>query len=116
MIKHSTTSAFAPLNVQASQAGTAAPVEVSWSPPSGGAVTLTGYGIFYGNGRNISVPAVVTSIGLLLNESYIGQSLSVRSEVDQLHLFSELVNVTVTMGRCLAISIISASCISSSIA
>ena len=41
-----------PLNVQATQASVSAPVEVSWSPPSGGAATITGYRIFY-DGREI---------------------------------------------------------------
>ena len=84
--------------MQASQASDSAPVEVSWSHPSGKAATITGYRIFYGNGRNLSVPALVTSIGLLLNGSYVGRSVSVRSEVDQYSLFGELITVTVTMG------------------
>ena len=102
--KHHTTSVFAPLNVQASQSSDSTPVEVSWSPPSGGAATITGYRIFYDNGRNLSVPAFVTSIGLLLNGSYIGHSVSIRSEIDHnmhLPLFSQMVTVTVSMGTCL---------------
>ena len=67
--------------MQASQVSGSAPVEVSWNHPSGEAATVAGYRIFYGNGRNISVPAIITSIGLLLNGNYIGQSVSIRSEV-----------------------------------
>ena len=47
------------------------------------------------------MPALVTYIGLLLNGSYVGQSVSVRSEIDQYSLFSELITVTVAMGKCL---------------
>ena len=88
-----------PLNVQATQASASAPVEVSWSPPSGGAATITGYRIFYGNGESILVPSIITGISLALNGSYIGQSVSLHSEFSQLS--SELINVTVTAaGKC----------------
>ena len=80
--------------MQATQASASAPVEVSWSPPSGGAATITGYRIFYGNGESVSVPSVITGISLTLNGNYIGQSVSIRSELAQLS--SELINVTVT--------------------
>ena len=84
-----------PLNVQATQASTSAPVEVSWSPPSGGAAIITGYRIFYGNGENVSVPSVITGIKLTLSGNHIGQRVSIYSEADQL-LFSELITVTIT--------------------
>ena len=76
-----------PLNVQASQASPSDPVEVSWSPPSDGTTTITGYRIFYGNGENISLPSNVNSIGLATrhaNVSYIGQRVTVCSEVELL--------------------------------
>ena len=83
-----------PLNVQATQDSASAPVEVSWSPPSGGAATITGYRIFYGNGENVSVPSIVTGIILSLSGNLIGQTVSIHSEVDQ--LISELITVTIT--------------------
>ena len=55
-----------PLNVQATQASASAPVEVSWSPPSGGAANITGYRIFYGGGESTYVDGVITSISLTL--------------------------------------------------
>ena len=76
-------------------------MEVSWSPPSDGTATITAYRIFYGNGENVSVPSIVTRIILSLNEDSVGQTVSLRSEADQLLLFSELINVTVTQSRCL---------------
>ena len=83
-----------PLNVQATQASASAPVEVSWSPPSGGVATITGYRIFYdGNRENISVPSTVTGIKLTLNGNYVGQTVSIQSEAAQLS--SELTTVTI---------------------
>ena len=72
-------------------------MEVSWSPPSDGANSITGYGIFYGNGKNASVSAVATSIGLRIDGNYVGQNISVRSEADQ--LYSELISASVTVGE-----------------
>jgi hypothetical protein len=76
-------------------------VEVSWSPPSDGANSITGYRIYYGSarGQNVFVLSVtaITLVGLKVDRSYIGQNVSVRSEADQ--LYSELVNVFVTMGK-----------------
>ena len=86
-----------PLNVRATQSGSSAPVEVSWSPPSDGANIITGYRIYYGNGKNTLVEAVATSIGLRVNGNYIGQNISVRSEADQ--LYSELISTSVTVGE-----------------
>ena len=43
------------VNVQAIQSSSSAPVEVSWSLPSDGAIDTTGYKIFYGSGENVSV-------------------------------------------------------------
>ena len=83
-----------PLNVQATQSSASAPVEVSWSPPSSGATNITGYRIFYGNGENVSVPSFVTRIILTLNKDSVGETVSVRSEADQ--LASQLITVTVT--------------------
>ena len=87
------TASAPPVNVQASQSSSAGPVEVSWSPPSDGANIITGYRLFYGNGQNVSVPSVITYIGLVVKGSYIGQTVSLRSEADQ--LYSELINVTI---------------------
>ena len=82
-----------PVNVEATQASASAPVEVSWSPPSDGSATITAYRIFYGNGENASVPSTITGIILSLNEDSVGQTVSVRSEADQ--LTSQLINVTI---------------------
>ena len=90
----STPAIFPPVNVEATQASASAPVEVSWSPPSDGPATITAYRIFYGNGENLSVLSIVTSIMLSLNEDSVGQTVSLRSETDQ--LTSQLINVTVT--------------------
>ena len=42
-----------------------------------------------------------TSIGVRVNESYDGQTVFIRSESNQLY-YSELVVVTVTMGKLIA--------------
>ena len=83
-----------PLNVQATQAKDSAPLEISWSHPSDGDVTITGYRIFYSSIENVSVPSVITGISLALNKHFLGQSVSVRSEAN--HLTSELISVTIT--------------------
>ena len=83
-----------PVDFQATQSSSSGPVKISWSPPSDGANIITGYRIFYGNGKNTSVQSVATSIGLRVNGSHINQNVSIRSEAD--HLYSELVNVSVT--------------------
>ena len=88
-----------PVDVRATQSGSSAPVEIGWSPPSDGANIITGYRIFYGSGKNISVAAaaIATYIGLRVNENYIGQTVSVRSEADQ--LYSEVISTSVTVGE-----------------
>ena len=75
-------------------------MEVRWSPPSDGANSITGYRIYYGNGQNVFVQSVttITLVGLNVDENYVGRSVSIRSEADQLH--SELINVPVTIGKC----------------
>ena len=83
-----------PLNIQATQASASAPVEVSWSPPSGGAATITGYRIFYGNGENMFVNARTLSITI---SGQVGEMISVRSESAHIQLPSELITVTVTV-------------------
>ena len=83
-----------PLNVRASQASPSDPVEVSWSPPSGGAVTITGYRIFYGDGESVSLPSVATAIGLKLRESYVGQLLSLCTEAKE--FTSQCITTTIT--------------------
>ena len=84
-----------PLNVQASQSGPSAPVEVSWSPPSGGAATIAGYRIFYSNGeKNIYVVHILTGINLNFKKDVVGQTISIRSEVDE-QLISELIDISI---------------------
>ena len=80
------------MDIRATQSGSSAPVEISWSPPSDGANSITGYKIFYGNQQNLLVPWYVTRI--VLNSSEV-VSVSVRSESTQLP--SELITVTVMM-------------------
>ena len=87
-----------PMSVQATQSSSSAPVEVSWSPPSDGATNITGYRIFYGNGQSALVPSVAANIGLRVNRHFIGQNVSIRSESDQ--LYSELISVSITLGKC----------------
>ena len=83
-----------PVDVRATQSSLSSPVEVSWSPPTAGDVNITGYRIFYSDaGENISVPIIITSLGLRVGGNYIGEIVFLRSESDQ--LYSELVNVTV---------------------
>ena len=82
-----------PLNVQAIQASPSDPVEVSWSPPSDGATTITGYRIFYGSDGNGSLPPVTTSVSLTLNANLIGQTVSLCTEAEQ--LTSQCTNTTV---------------------
>ena len=89
-----TLAAAPPVNVEATQASASAPVEVSWSPPSDGPTTITGYRIFYGNGENQLVFPPITGIILSLNEDSVGEIVSLRSEADQLS--SQLINVTIT--------------------
>ena len=76
-------------------------MEVTWSPPSDGGISITGYRIFHASGQNFLVPSYVTSVTLNLVESTseVGQSVSVRSESMQLP--SELISVRVTTaGMC----------------
>ena len=88
-----------PVNIQASQSSSSAPVEVSWSPSSDGATNITGYRIFYGNEQTVFVAsvAVITLVGLKVDGNYVGQNMSIRSESGQ--LYSELINVSVTVGE-----------------
>ena len=85
--------------MQATQASASAPVEVSWSPPSGGAATITGYRIFY-DGREIvffTPVKDVTNINLNLGQgTKVGQVLSIRAESSISQLPSELITVTIS--------------------
>ena len=83
------------MDVRATQSGSSAPVEVSWSPPSDGANSITGYRIYYGNGQNVFVTSVtvITSVSLKVDRNYVGQNVSIRSEGDQ--LYSKSINVFV---------------------
>ena len=87
------TASLPPVNVRATQSSSFGPVEVSWSPPTSDGVNITGYRIFYGSGQNVSVPSVITYIGLVVKNSYVGQTVSLRSEAGQ--LYSEHINVTI---------------------
>ena len=83
-----------PLNVQATQSSSSGPVEVSWSPPSDRANIITGYRIYYGNGKSLLIPSYyVTSMIIPDNAPDVGETVSIHSESTQLP--SELVNVTV---------------------
>jgi hypothetical protein len=96
-----------PIGVRAIQSSSSAPVQVSWSPPTyHGPFEITGYRIFYGSrwNNNISVSIGATSIGVGMNESYDYQAVFIRSESNQLH-YSELVVVTVTVGKLLLSSL-----------
>ena len=68
-------------------------MEVSWSSPSAGAVTITGYRIFYGNQENVSVAPIFNGVALNINQDAVGQTVSIRSEVD--HIASEPVSITI---------------------
>jgi hypothetical protein len=69
-------------------------VEVSWRPPSDfETFYITGYRIFYDNNNNVSVPEIITSIGIRVNRSYVNDSVFIRTEANQLH--SELIKVSV---------------------
>ena len=85
--------------MQATQASATAPVEVSWSPTSGGAATITGYRIFY-DGREIvffTPVKDVTNINLNLGQgTKVGQVLSIRAESSISQLPSELITVTIS--------------------
>ena len=72
--------------MRASQASPSDPVEVSWSPPSAGATitAITGYYIIYGNGMNASVSSDITLAGLTTNANFIGQTVTVCTEFEQL--------------------------------
>ena len=74
-------------------------MEVSWSPPSDGAATVTRYRIYYGNGQSVLVSSVtaITSVSLKVDGNYVGQNVSIRSEADQ--LYSELLNVFIIKGK-----------------
>ena len=87
------------MDVRATQSGSSAPVEVSWSPPSDGANSITGYRIYYGNGQNVFVTSVtvITSVSLKVDRNYVGQNVSIRSEADQ--LYSESINVSVVNSK-----------------
>ena len=85
------------MNVVATQSSSSDPVEVSWDPPSSGDDVITGYRIFYGNGKNVSVNPIITSVGLRVTTNFLGQTLFIRSETDG--IYSELINVSVTTGK-----------------
>ena len=82
--------------MQATQASASAPVEVSWSPPSGGAATITGYRIFYDGRESLFLPLTITGIDLNLGEgTKVGQVLSIRADSSISQLPSELITVTI---------------------
>ena len=82
------------MDVLATQSSSSAPVEVSWSPPSVGANSVTGYRIFYGSGKSVLVPSYVTSVVLNFVDSIEVGFVSIRSESTQLP--SELISASIT--------------------
>ena len=82
--------------MQATQASVSVPVEVSWSPPSGGAATITGYRIFYGHGLPTAAPSYVTRIILLSFLESLDDSKVVFIRSESVHLPSELISVVIT--------------------
>ncbi len=72
-------------------------MEISWRPPSDfETFYINGYRIIYDDNEtlnNVSVPKIITSIGIRVNRSYINDSVFIRTEADQLH--SELIKVAV---------------------
>ena len=82
-----------PVDVQATQSSSSAPLEISWSPPIEGDVNVTGYRIFYGSGETVLEPTAITSVGLIVNQNYVDGIVFLRSESNG--LYSELVNITV---------------------
>jgi hypothetical protein len=83
-----------PVDIQATQSSSFAPLEISWSPPIEGDVNVTGYRIFYGSGENVSEPTAIASVGLIVDRNYVGGIVFLRSESYN-GLYSELVNITV---------------------
>ena len=73
-------------------------MKVRWNPPSHGVSKITGYRIYYRSGENVSLPPVVTYIGLITDVDAIGQNVSIRSEANHQFLVSKLVTVT-TAGK-----------------
>ena len=86
--------------MQATQASASAPVvEVSWSPPSGGAATITGYRIFYDERETLLLPLTNTITGIDLNlgeGTKVGQVVSNCAESSVSQLPSELITVTIS--------------------
>ena len=78
----------------ASQSSSFAPVEVKWSPPSNRVANITGYRIFYGNGKDIFLSSVVTSVGLNLDGDHVGQNIYIHSGTATEN--SVIVNTTIT--------------------
>ncbi len=91
------------MDVQATHASVAGPVEISWMPPVSSCIScntsdllnVTGYRIFFDSGESILLPSIITSISVLTDDITIGQQIAIRSEAEQKH-FSELINVTIT--------------------
>ena len=85
-----------PVDVVATQSSSSPQCrEVSWSPPSSAAPTISGYKIFYGNGQSVLFLHIyVTHIVLNFVDSNQIESVSICSESTQLP--SELITATVT--------------------
>ena len=102
-----TLAAAPPVNVQATQSSSSAPVEVSWSLPSDGAINITGYRVFYSSGRSVLVPSYVNSIVLNFVESSLSLIKSVFIRSESMQLPSELISATVAVvGTCHVTTII----------
>ena len=70
-------------------------MEVSWSPPNDGANIITGYRIFYNDGRSVLLPSIAMRLDLNLDGNQMEQQISIRSEREQ--EFSELISVAIIM-------------------
>ena len=83
-----------PLNVQATQASDSVLVKVSWSPPSGGAANVTGYRIFYGDGKNMALDD--NDLNASIHQCQI-QNASVFIRAESAQLPSKLILLTVNV-------------------
>ena len=72
-------------------------MEINWSPPSAEISAVTSYRIFSCSGKNIVVPPDIISIRFTTDASYVGQTVSVCTEAEQ--LISQCINATVVTGE-----------------
>ena len=107
-----------PFNLQATQANASAPVEVSWSPPPGGAATITGYRIFYDGRKRVHsyhpLCSMILSLAIKLNldlgqETKVGQVLSIHAESSTSQLLGDLITVKFSSELYLMLIVLSSS-------